>query len=180
MLKRKYGNHSSWKRILKSRYGQTYLDTEEFKGYITLLHIEKVTEPLLVKYADKNICIADDGYMWLQQFPLDKKHVVTTMFDADGNVVQWYIDVCFETGHTDNIPWMDDLFLDIVVLPSGEIFQLDDDELEVALLSKVIDESLYDLARREARCITELIVEDKFNLLQLSYNHKGLLLGELR
>lgn len=98
MLKRKYGNRSGWNRILKRQYAQAYLDTIEFKGYITLLDTQKVSEPLVVKYGDENVCIVDDGYMWLQQFPLKKRHSVTTMFDANGDVTQWYVDICLENG----------------------------------------------------------------------------------
>ncbi|WP_313770624.1 DUF402 domain-containing protein [Bacillus sp. S/N-304-OC-R1] len=146
MLKRKYGDRSEWKRILKRKYAQSFLDTKEFKGYITLLRTIKVTEPLTVSYGENEICIVDDGYMWLQQFPLEKKHSVTTMFDVKGNIVQWYIDICMENGLDRNIPWMDDLFLDIVLLPSGEVIQKDADELEGAFINGIIDESLYNLA----------------------------------
>lgn len=55
------------KRVLGRKYAQAFLDTKEFKGYITLLHVIKVAEPLSVQ--EKNICIVDDGYTWLQQFP---------------------------------------------------------------------------------------------------------------
>lgn len=180
MLKRKYGDRSEWKRILKRKYAQTYIDTKEFKGYITLLSTEKVTEPLFVQYANKNVCIVDDGYMWLQQFPLDKKHAVTTMFDSNGEIVQWYIDICRENGLNNSIPWMDDLFLDIILLPTGEMFVVDDDELEKALLDGVIDQSLYDSAWKEANCLTESILTKTFHLPHLSNEHKEVLLGKLR
>jgi uncharacterized protein len=41
MMKRKYGDRSGWKRIIERKYAQTYLDTEQFIGYITLLKSEK-------------------------------------------------------------------------------------------------------------------------------------------
>lgn len=37
MLKRKYGDRSEWKRVLKRQYAQTYLDTKDFKGYLVRL-----------------------------------------------------------------------------------------------------------------------------------------------
>jgi uncharacterized protein len=88
-------------------------------------------------------------YMWLQQFPIEKNHSVTTMFDARGEIVQWYIDICFRNGIENDIPWMDDLFLDIVLLPSGEIIEKDADEIEDALTKGTIDKPLYDLAWNE-------------------------------
>jgi uncharacterized protein len=173
MLKRKFGDRSEWKRVIQRKYSQSYLDTKEFTGYITLLNTIKVTEPLSVSYfAEKKVCIVDDGYMWLQQFPLGKNHSVTTMFDANGDIVQWYIDICLCNGIENGIPWMDDLFLDIVLLPTGEIIEKDADEIEDALTKGIIDKSLYDLAWSEMENIKSLISTNNFELIRLSNNHK--------
>ncbi|PJN89089.1 DUF402 domain-containing protein [Bacillus sp. mrc49] len=180
MLKRKYGNRLEWKRVLERKYAQTFLDTKQYKGYITLLHAIKVAEPLSAMYEEKKICIVDDGYMWLQQFPLEKNHSVTTMYDDKGKIVQWYIDVCLRNGVEHDIPYLDDLFLDIILLPSGEVIQKDADELEAALLSGMIDISLYDAAWNEGKLLTHLINNGGFELLELSHYHKGLLINELK
>lgn len=180
LLKRKYGDRSNWKRVLEREYVQSFLETETFEGHLTLLKIVKVEEPLYAKYFDRNICIADDGYLWMQQFPSDKYHSVTTMFNTEGEVVQWYIDICYMNGvSTDNVPWMDDLFLDIVVLPSGEVVQKDVDELEDALFSNIINKHQYDLAWNEFNRINAALKEDNFNLLKLSKEHKDFLLDKL-
>ncbi|MGE8002383.1 hypothetical protein [Lysinibacillus sp. NPDC093216] len=70
MLKRKYGDRAEWQRVIERKYSQSYLDTREFKGFITLLKATRVTEPLFVNYREKKLCIVDNGYLWLQQFPL--------------------------------------------------------------------------------------------------------------
>ncbi|MFS1511587.1 DUF402 domain-containing protein [Chengkuizengella sp. SCS-71B] len=67
------------------------MNTDDFEGYITLINITQVAEPLSVKHGEKDICIVDNGYMWLQQFPLKEKHSVKTMFNSNGEIVQWYI-----------------------------------------------------------------------------------------
>lgn len=180
MLKRKYGNRSEWKRILVRKYAQAFLDTKEFTGYITLLHTIKVAEPLFVRYEEKNICIVDDGYMWLQQFPLEKKHSVTTMFDNSGNIVQWYIDVCYRNGVDKDIPYLDDLYLDIILLPSGEVIHKDAEELEEAFLNGIIDKSLYDSAWDEVNILTKLINNKSFELFNFSHYHKECLVNELK
>lgn len=172
---RRYGDRSDWKRIIKREYAQSYVETKEFTGYITLLNLIEVTGPLWVQYGEKTICIVDNNYMWLQHFPVGKNYSVTTMFDSNGEIVQWYIDICYEVGMEDNVPWMDDLFLDIVVLPSGETFLLDEDELEDAFENGDIDQKMYDLAHYEANRITSLIKTEKFILLQFSKIHKELL-----
>ncbi|RBP85997.1 hypothetical protein DFO70_13513 [Cytobacillus firmus] len=175
MLKRKFGDRSEWKRILERKYAQTYLNTKEFTGYITLLNTLKVTEPLSVSYGEKRVCIVNDGYMWLQQFPLDKKHSVTTMFNENDEIVQWYIDICYKNSIENNVPWMDDLFLDIILLPSGELIEKDADELEEAYAKGVITKSLYDLAWSELNIIKEQIESEKFQLVNLSNQHKDIL-----
>ncbi|CAM4271982.1 hypothetical protein [Bacillus manliponensis] len=55
MLKRKYGNRPGWKRILEKEYAQMFLDTKEFKGYISLLHAVQVREPLFIMV--KRMCV---------------------------------------------------------------------------------------------------------------------------
>ncbi|MFI8685760.1 DUF402 domain-containing protein [Rossellomorea sp. NPDC077527] len=180
MLKRKYGNRADWKRVNQRKYAQTTLNTKEFHGYITLLNTMKVNEPLIARYGDKEICIVDNGYMWLQQFPVGKHHSVTTMFDANGEVVQWYIDICLENGVEDDVPWMDDLYLDVVVLPSGEVYLLDEDELEQAYTKGMISDNLYDLAMNESREIMKQIQNDEFMLLKLAPEHRRMLENELK
>ncbi|MFJ7971125.1 DUF402 domain-containing protein [Psychrobacillus sp. NPDC096389] len=172
---RKYGNRSNWKRIIQREYTQQYIETKDFTGYVTLLILIKVTEPLLVQYGKKRICIVDNNYMWLQHFPVGKNYSVTTMFDANGEIVQWYIDICYEIGMENNIPWMDGLILDIVVLPTGEIIQLDEEELEEAFESGSITQEMYDLAREKATRITKDLKERQFKLLDFSKSHKEML-----
>lgn len=177
---RRYGDRSDWKRIIQREYAQLYVETKDFKGFVTLLNLIQVTEQLWVQYREKRICIVDNNYMWLQHFPVGKNYSVTTMFDANGEIVQWYIDICYEVGIENNIPWVDDLILDIVVLPTGELFQLDEEELEEALENASINQRMYDLAWNEANKITESLKEEKFNLLHFSKIHKELLEAELQ
>ena len=178
LLERKYGDRSDWKRIIKREYTQTYLDSTEFKGYVTLLKIHHVSNPLVVQYDQNRICIVNNGYSWLQHFPIEKRHSVTTMFNSNGEIVQWYIDICHSIGISNDVPWLDDLFLDIVVLPSGEIIRLDDEELENALATGIIDHTLYKSACDEADQITRLIKSNEFKLMNLASGHRNILLNQ--
>ena len=179
MIERRFANRSEWKRVIERSYVQSFVDTKEFKGYITLLKVIKVREPLHVQYNGKKVCIVDDGYSWLQHFPLNKQYSVTTMFNSEGEIVQWYIDICKEIGIENNIPWLDDLFLDIIVLPTGEVILIDADELEEALLSGIIDKQLYNKAWTEANRIKDLINREEFNLIKLSKEHKDILSSKM-
>lgn len=171
-MKRKYGDRGNWQRILERRYAQAYVNEKDFKGYITLIHMKKVAQPLVINYEQgEQLSIVEDGYMWLQQFP-DRKHfAVTTTFDDNGNVKQWYIDIAWTNGVEEGIPCVDDLYLDIVHLPFGETFMLDEDELKDALLNNEINHGMYDLAREESNRIQEQIKRNSFSILSLSYEH---------
>jgi uncharacterized protein len=178
-LERRFGSRSGWKRVIQRKYAQSFIDTKEFKGYITLLNTIRVAKPFWVNYGDKSVCIVDDGYMWLQQFPLEKNHSVTTMFDANGEIVQWYIDICYKNSIENNVPYLDDLYLDIVLLPTGELIVKDADELEEAFSNGLIDKSLYDLAWEELNCLKTLINNNQFELIKLSNQHKNILIDRL-
>jgi predicted RNA-binding protein associated with RNAse of E/G family len=77
------------------------------------------------------------------------------------------------------VPFMEDLFLDIVVLASGEIIEKDADELEAALSEGIIDESLYKLAWNEFNYLVEQIKTNTFGLMNLVNLHKNTLLKKL-
>ncbi|WP_282137413.1 DUF402 domain-containing protein [Rossellomorea aquimaris] len=177
-MKRKYGDRSGWERIIERKYAQSFLDTVPFTGYITLLTAVKVKDPIIVDYGDHKVCILDDGYIWMHQFPMDKHHVVTTMFDDKGEIVQWYIDICYKNSIEKGIPYMEDLYLDIIVLPTGEVIEKDADELEDAYLSGVIDKHHYNLANSEYKRLINLISSGEFELMKLAEEHKELLMDK--
>ncbi len=96
-----------------------------------------------------------------------------------GEILQWYIDICYESGVENNSLWMDDLFLDIIVLPRGGAFQLDIDELEGALSKGIIDKDLYNMTLEETNKILELIKKGEFSILEMAKKHRDYLLKEL-
>ncbi|MCM3675195.1 hypothetical protein M3699_15240 [Peribacillus simplex] len=75
---------------------------------------------------------------------------------------------------------MDNLFLEIILLPSGEVIQKDADELEEAFFNGIIDKSLYDSVWDEVNIITKLINNRSFELLDLSHYHMELLVNVLK
>ncbi|MBP1994449.1 DUF402 domain-containing protein [Paenibacillus eucommiae] len=179
-MKKKFGDRLDWKRVAKRAYAQAYLENDDFTGYITLIRMDQVTEPLFAQYGDKNLCIVDTGYMWLQHFPVGKLHSVTTMFDAAGHIVQWYIDIC-QGNEIDerSVPWFNDLYLDLIVLPTGEVFEKDAAELDEALSKGVISEFAYIQAWEETHRLMELIKAGKFDLLKLTESHLEVLVEKL-
>jgi len=77
------------------------------------------------------------------------------------------------------VPWFDDLFLDIVVLPTGEKLLLDEDELEEALDEGQITPRDSAMAQKTAARLMELIQQNKFPYFEMSIQHRKQLLDRL-
>lgn len=180
MISRKFANFPGWKRILRHRFYTSYLDTPEFRGTIALYCMDAVTAPRVVENFQRRICIFDAGYSLLFQFPTDEQHfTITTNFDANGQIFQWYIDICLRTGiGENNIPWLDDLFLDLVVSPTMEIEVKDADELLNARDCGDISSAEFDLAWQVANRLIEQISKNQFGLLAMSNIHRQMLLQQ--
>ena len=101
------------------------------------------------------------------------------MFDKNGEIVQWYIDITYENGVENGEPYMMDLFLDIVVLPTGEIIEKDKDELEEALQNNWITQSQYELAYQTFHRVLKQIQDGTFIYFDLSLKHHGYILEKI-
>jgi len=179
-MKRKFSDRANWRRILKKSYACIPFDEPQFRGLVTMYRIHELREPLWKEYNGRRMCLADKGYLWMQHFPRGEHYVVTTMFDDQGRVVQWYIDICKTQGLTEQrVPWFDDLYLDIVVLPTGEMLLLDEDELEEALDEGHITQRDNALAQKTADRLLTLIRQKKFPYFELSVRHRKALLQQL-
>lgn len=179
MVKRKYGSRYDWQRVTSRAYTELYIEKELFKSYVSLLHLKEIKEPLYMSYEGQTVCIADNGYYWMQHFPEGQQFSVTTVFDSSGSIVQWYLDICKEIGYcTKNGPWMDDLYLDLIVLPTGEIIEKDIDQLEVALKNNEITVSEYEAAWSEFKRL-KISLKEGGELKELTVPHFELLIQTL-
>ncbi|MFD2612133.1 DUF402 domain-containing protein [Paenibacillus gansuensis] len=181
-MKRKFSDRANWRRIVNKTYASVRLNEDRFKGYVTFYQIHQLREPLWKEYMQSRLCLADEGFVWLQHFPENEKYVVTTMFNAQLQVVQWYIDICKEQGLTDQgVPWFDDLFLDVIILPGGEVLLVDEDELEEAYDHGEITKQDFDTAKEEAQRLLESIHTGKFIYKELAVEHlQRLFSGSIR
>ncbi len=162
--------------LIEDSLYQTYISDETFKGYIALLKVNKVKEPLWTTHANKKVCIVDDGNAWLQQLPENEHFAITTMFNEHNEIIQWYIDITTHNGVEHGVPYMEDLFLDLIVFPSGEIIKKDIDEMEEVFKSGMINQAQYELAFNTFHRIYEEIVEGNFRYFALSEKHKHMCL----
>lgn len=136
---------SDWHRILERKYTVSPCVFQDLEGVVSLLQIQKVTEPLLVPGEDgKKVLIADAGYSWLQVAFKEQFFWATVMFDAKGEFMQGYFDITGGNTFEDmENPRFQDMYLDLVLLGDGRILVLDRDELDGALEQREISEEQY-------------------------------------
>ncbi|MDQ8738365.1 DUF402 domain-containing protein [Paenibacillus sp. LHD-38] len=145
-----------------------YIEEVDFTGHVTLVVFNKVKEPISFKLADHDdFNIVANGFMWLQYFPSNAHHTITAVINEKREIVQWYFEITLANDLTkDGMPYFDDLFLDVVVLPNKEIFVLDEDELLNALKNEKISEDDYRLARVELDKLHTTLTAGNYDLLK--------------
>lgn len=178
-MQTRYADWRDWPRLKKARFAALRIDNDHFRGMASLLCLDEFAPPFHAEY-DPDLCVADAGYSCLQHFPDGGGYAQTTTFDPDGQIVQWYVDLCgaWETGG-DGVPVFEDLYLDIVIRPSGKLLVLDADELTRALREGAISETEYRQVRQRAAGLLRQMRRHEYTLLAQSRTHRDLLLDEL-
>lgn len=170
-IEKKYISRKNWKRVTERIDAFEKIENKDVKGIASIICIKKVKEPSFKIYNNKKIKIVDDGYFWLQIGLEDKNYWITAMYNEKRECVQYYIDITEKNVIDDyENSYFYDIFLDIVLLPSGEIFLLDEDELKEALDNKIITKAQYDNAYSEANRIMKVISKDYSYLENLCNN----------
>ncbi|KAA0548155.1 DUF402 domain-containing protein [Bacillus sp. BGMRC 2118] len=166
-MKMKYADRKDWKRITEKSWKSFLRKGYYFHGWVSILQISKVREPLTVNYHDQNVKLADAGYTWVQYFPKGESYTITVMLNESNEVVQWYIDICLNHGVTEkNVPWYRDLYLDIIIFPNNTWFLVDEDELETALKLGIITKKEYDYAYYVAHNLLDRLKSQSLYLME--------------
>ncbi len=148
----------TWKRLLGSQFKMTRVEMEGFRGMAGVLEIGTVRAPLRVKSVLSEVVIADTGYTWLQLGPDRGGWWLTVMYDAKGELVQYYFDITLRNFIAeDGEPRFVDLFLDVVMDPAGRWVLLDQDELCDAWTAGNITEVEYRLALERAAHVIQMV-----------------------
>lgn len=172
-MKKKYADYPNWERVLEKDYKQMYFDNDDFKGYVCLLTAVKVREKLFITKHKKEYVLIDDGYFWLQFFPDNCKNVALSIaLTKDGEIREWYFDIAKNTSLTDKgVPYIDDLYLDVVLTPDGEIELLDEDELQEALDKNDINKEDFDLSYKYANKVMKFLDGKVDYLTKFTYKY---------
>jgi predicted RNA-binding protein associated with RNAse of E/G family len=159
--RRKYLGHPYKDYIKTSSSTIARVDQGSLKGYASYLAINEVNRPLKITIGEKGaeICLYDNGYSEICFLPDNDNWMLWAIYNNNRKIIEWYFDItrknCVdEKGN----PYCDDLFLDIVLMPDGQIIILDEDELLNALDNGNITKDEYDMAYRTKDQLLEKIV----------------------
>ncbi|WP_420597403.1 DUF402 domain-containing protein [Deinococcus sp.] len=167
-MKRKRFDRRNWQRVVGGG-DQTTLALPG--GLIVDYRAVEVITPLEVPFAGRTLRILDSGYRWVSYVPFKARHALTVQLDALGHLQQLYVDVGETTGiDDDGLPWIDDLYLDVVgvATPSAESWMvsetevLDEDELDDALRLGRVTPPQYQIAWAEARAVLAALETQQF------------------
>ena len=167
-LKKKTLSRSEWYNDLQRTYKYVYHKDDYFEGGIGLISFIGLTRPDTVSSKDGELCIADNGYHWLELAPVDSNVVLTAMFDRDNDIFQCYFDITKE-----NIVAPDgdasflDAFLDVVMTEDKEPVILDRDELDAALCEGIITQKEHDMYMNESHTLISALNKNRSKFYEL-------------
>lgn len=116
----------------------------------------------------KGKVIIDNNYKLLEFYDYNSKVKLSAFYDMNDEIIEWYFDIAKEIGKENGVPYEDDLYLDIVVNPSGKISLLDEDELEEALNRFEITKAEYEMAYKESNKLIKMLSSNIENLKSFS------------
>ena len=142
-MKKNYANRQNDSNILCKRFKMINSKDNYFKGKITLIQLEKVKEKFIAKRPTGEFeVIIDNDYKILTFFPENEPYCFSAMYNNKCKLLQWYFDILREECKYDvEIPYGEDMYLDVVVLPNGKYYILDENELKDAFDKKMITEN---------------------------------------
>ena len=154
-------SHEYWKKFIeKDKNGKEKGNGREFEKLVRYL--------LYLMYGKK----------WREFYDYSKKHRLTAMYNENNEIIEWYFDIARKIEKDNGMPYEDDLYLDVVVTPTGDIILLGEDELKKALDRFEVNKSDYDMAYNEAKKLIELLEENKDKLKEFTDKYFNKMLRE--
>jgi len=158
----KYLGRANVKFIKSSTSKVIRIDEGGLTGHAVLIKIHEVVRPLVVENDVVRTCIYDNGHTEIGWLPDGENWMLWFFYDNHGKIIDWYFDVTRENAvDVDGNPYCDDLYLDIALLPDGQILVLDEDELRAALEAGSITADEFAMAYRVKDELVSTISVDK-------------------
>ena len=123
-----------------------------FMGDVYIDWFKKVEKPF---YLDNGLCVLDTNYKWIEFYDYSSRVKLTAIYNEKNEIVEWYFDIAREIGKEDGVPYEDDLYLDVLLRPDGEVVLLDEDELKEAFDRREMTQQEYDEAYKVANDLME-------------------------
>ena len=137
-------------------------NNSDFVGDVALIKFNKMNKPYMIE--NINLCMANDNYKWLEFYDYNKKYRLTAMYNENNEIIEWYFDIARKIGKEKGMPYEDDLYLDVVLTPEGDIKLLDEDELKNAFDRFEVNKSDYEMAYNEAKQLMNKLQNNKDTL----------------
>ena len=136
-----------------------HFDKEDY--YLAVKKFIEVEKPFILQ---SGLCLIDNGYYMVEVIPKKENYTMRVYFNQKKERIEYYFEKNKKNGldEESNIPYYDDLYLDITIDRKGEIKVLDEDELLDALNKKEISKEEFDLANRTKDLLLDSI-ENKSN-----------------
>ena len=158
-LKKRYANRYEFQD--STIYKKRSIKSDEFTGDICYYKFNSVNKKI---YIPNGTCIMDNDYEWLEFYDYNSKIKLSALYNQNKEIIEWYFDITKVIGKENGIPYEDDLYLDVVVNPEGEIILLDEDELKAALDRLEISKEDYNMAYNEANMLMNKLKGNKCEL----------------
>ena len=151
----------------EKKFKSMYIDEEDYKGYLSQIHIIKANQPPK-ELGEDYIERANSGCKWLEFYPESSNVAMTVCFNKENKILQWYFDVMQNVGIKDGNPYFEDLYLDVTITPENKIELLDEDEIKEALENNDITQQQYDMAYEEVEKLIKKINGKQAELIKFS------------
>lgn len=174
-LKKRYADRHVDRKANKSKQKVMSVNEKYFTGDIYFYDFIEVKEKIVIPNGK---CIMDNNYKWLEFYDYNSKVKLTAIYDENNEIIEWYFDIAREIGKEKDAPYEDDLYLDVVVTPEGEIILLDEEELKNALNRMEITEKEYKDTYKEANQLMDRLSNKKEDLQEFTDKYLNDMLKE--
>ena len=124
------------------------------------------------------LCLYHFHYMEFHNLMNNRNLCFTASFNERDELLHWYFDIAKKTDVDERgVPYIEDLYLDIMYYKSGRYEFLDEDELREALEEKKITQKEYDLAYRVAHKVIDSLDGNVDKLIKFTYKYYDLVRG---
>lgn len=146
---------SDWDFVMQKQKSENY--------YLSIKKINEIDQPFIVDISGQSVVYIDNGYYIVEFTPLEQFYNVRVFLDRNVEVLGYYFDISRGNGVEENIPYYDDLYLDIIHCPADNDFTVivDEDELLDALNTGKITREEFDLANEVCSKLFEEILANK-------------------